>query len=123
MHLYRTWLRDIAFLQDPSEISPEKRVFELFEIMFDSFLKSRHLIPDNRLSVVRYEDLENNPQLELERIYDNLGLSPPPGVYWTRYLQSIKKYRKNEYQELSEALKAQVRDRWRNYFQAWDYTA
>jgi hypothetical protein len=121
MHLYRTWLDNIAFLQNPSVISPEKRVFELFEVMFDSFLKGRHLIPENRLSVVRFEDLEQNPQQELERIYDDLDLSSPPGYSWANYLQSIKQYRKNEYPELSAELRFQVLTRWRKYFHEWGY--
>ncbi len=122
MHLYRTWLENIAFLQNPSEIYPEKRVFELFETMFESFLKSRHLIPDDRLSVVRYEDLEKNPQQELERVYDNLGLSAPPANEWARYLESIRQYRKNEYPELTAELKTEILTRWNKYFHEWGYS-
>ena len=121
MHLYRTWLNNIAFLQNPSEIHPEERVFELFEIMFDSFLKNRHLVPDKRLSVVRFEDLERNPQQELERIYDDLELSSPPVDSWARYLQSVNQYRKNEYPEISAELRTQVLARWGKYFHEWEY--
>ncbi|MBP1668358.1 MAG: hypothetical protein H6Q21_724 [Bacteroidetes bacterium] len=76
--------------------------------------RERKRLSENQFAEIRYEDLENNPVMELKRIYTELNLS------WSeefeenveKFLASRKDYKKNVYQ-----LTPQEKDRIRTYFE------
>ena len=63
------------------------------------YLDDRAQIPAGRLSETRFEDLEQNPLAELERIYNELSLpgwnDAKPAI--AAYLAGITGYRRNTY--------------------------
>ena len=98
-------------------------VIERFKIMYDAFFEERSLIPEGRFHEVCFEDLEKDPVGQVERIYDNLGLSGFDAVQspLRRYVDSITSYRKNTYPELSSSLRRDVGRAWRRNFEEWGY--
>ena len=98
-------------------------VIERFRIMYDAFFEERSLIPEGRFHEVCFEDLEKDPVGQVERIYDDLGMSGFDAVQppLQRYVDSIVGYRKNTYPELSSSLRRDVGRAWRRNFEEWGY--
>ena len=89
------------------------------------YLQDRDLIASDRLVEVRYEDLEQDPLPQLERIYAHLDL---PGLERggrararvAAYAESLKGYQKNAYPPDPD-IAARVRQRWGFALEAWGY--
>jgi omega-hydroxy-beta-dihydromenaquinone-9 sulfotransferase len=98
-------------------------VIERFRIMYDAFFEERSLIPEGRFHEVCFEDLEKDPVGQVERIYDDLGMSGFDAARspLQHYVDSIVSYRKNTYPELSSSLRRDVGRAWRRNFEEWGY--
>ena len=86
------------------------------------YLHDRALIPKENLAEVRYEDLEQRPLLELERLYAELDL---PG--WDEaqgpirdYLQTLSGYQKNRL-ELAPTDLDRIGEEWKFALDIWPY--
>lgn len=110
-------------LQRLDAASLDARVLDRYAEMYDVFFEDRRLIPAGRCHEIGYEALERDPVNELRRLYDTLGLAgfDAFAVRLQTYLDTIRDYQKNVHEELSEALRAQVRQRWRRSFEEWGY--
>jgi hypothetical protein len=103
----------------------EEDVFLTYEHLFERFENDRRLLAPNQLHELRYEDLERDPVGELRSIYRRLEL-PNFEVLEadvTAQLDSIRKYRKNQYRPLEDSLKRRIYDRWRPTFERYGYAS
>jgi len=100
----------------------EDYVFDCFRRMYDSFERRRDLVPPGNLVDLRYEDLVADPLVEMQRVYQTLGLGEfatiEPAVQ--QYLDSRKGYQVNRH-ELPERLEARIRDVCGRYMQRYAY--
>jgi hypothetical protein len=82
----------------------------------------RALIPKKNLIEVKYTNLDKNPLLAMQRIYNRLNFWPFARVRgrMRRYLDSLKGYKKNRYR-LSPTDIANVNRHWAFAFYEWGY--
>ena len=86
------------------------------------YLHDRALIPKGNLAEVRYEDLEQQPLVELERLYAELAL---PGWEEAKgpirdYLHTLSGYQKNRLQ-LAPAAIERIKEEWKFALDIWPY--
>ncbi len=97
-------------------------ILDVYEMLLKDYLSTRHLIPENRLAEVRYEDLMSHPAAEIERIYRVLELGDAKaqlsGLH--QYLEGQKSHSPDVY-KLSKKEWDNVLLRWDFAMQAWGY--
>lgn len=122
VHLYKKMIKS-QFLQDFSDEEIEERVFYNFTTTMSKYLEERCFIDENHLIEISFEELEEQPETTIAKIYHQLGLqglqSAWPDI--KAYLNDVKQYKKNEFPPLSEATIARINTEWRFAFDAWGY--
>lgn len=106
---------------DPQQT--HSRIIQRFKVMYDTFFEERKLIPDGQLCEVCFEDLEKDPVVQIEAIYETLNL---PGFDSVRpvlqeYVDSLADYKKNEYPDLPESVRNDIWANWQQCFEEWGY--
>jgi hypothetical protein len=98
-------------------------IIRQYRAMHESFFEERGLIPREQYHEVRFDELEADPIGQMERVYDSLGLGEFSQVRpaLEHYVQSVRGYQKNEFPDLSEALRRRIADEWRPCFEQWGY--
>jgi len=121
-HLNRVLTRSLQF-QQPSAQDQDEIVLRRYKLMYDAYFDERDLIPEDRLHELRFEDLEHDPIGQIRSAYRSLGLREFETVLprLEEYVASLSNYRKNEYPELPESLRRQIRLRWARSFDEWEY--
>jgi hypothetical protein len=96
---------------DPKEV--EREALQYYADIMRRFFEVKERIPKGRLAEIRYEDLEERPLAELERIYAELDLAGWDAAQGpiARYLDTLQDYEKNQYQ-IDEADRAKVDEHW-----------
>lgn len=120
-HLYQTML-PICQLDDADPKEVESTILDAYVAMMRQFMIDRDDIPKGNLAEVRFEELEESPMDELERLYSELSLT---GWEHARepianYLRTLSGYRKNTYRFDQETLDA-VERKWSFAVEAWGY--
>lgn len=109
-------------LQIPEPGFVDETILSLYTELFSLFERDRPLVPPGALHELKFEDLEKDPLVTLEELYDRLDLrgfdSFSPRVI--RYLDSLQGYRKNEF-HLSEQDREKVFERWSKVFTQYGY--
>ncbi len=117
-------LTPITTLQALDFTSPEReeRLLTVYEEMMQRYLEERSLIPAGNLVEVRFEDLERNPMVEIQRIYAALNLPSyeASSSAFKTYIDSQKSYKKNQHQLSAEA-QQKVEQRWQFAFSEFGY--
>lgn len=105
---------------DVNDIEPV--VLDAYPRMLDRLYRDVETLPDDQFAEVRFEDLEERPLDEVERLYRRLDL---PG--WERarpaterYLARVADYSKNTY-TYDAAVRATVQDAWGRFVERWGY--
>jgi hypothetical protein len=82
-------------------------------------------IPSGRFHEIAFEDLEREPVLQIRRLYEALQLPDFNTVepVLRKHLDSLTGYQKNQFPELSAALRTRVYEEWKRNFEAWGYPA
>jgi hypothetical protein len=110
-------------LQRPNWENLDERILRRYQVMYDVFFEERWLIPKGNFSEVRFEDLEQDPVPELQRIYEDLNLpgfeSVEPAV--RAYVRSTAGYQKNRYGPMDLELRWKVAKAWERNFREWGY--
>ena len=121
LHMYRKTL-PLFQLQDMAIEDMEEHILHAYRSTMQHYLRDRALIPKENLAEVRYEDLEQQPLVELERLYAELAL---PG--WEEaqgpihdYLHTLSGYQKNRLQPASADFD-RIREEWKFAFDIWPY--
>lgn len=120
----RLWyaLEQVQGFQFPKFKQLDEYVFSAFDRMYRGFEEQRPSIPESQICEVRYEDLARDPLREVQRVYDELKLGDFEHVR-DKIAASVsdrKSYRTTRH-ETDETLKAQIRERWSDYFERYGY--
>jgi hypothetical protein len=109
--------------QKPTYEGLEEWVIETFARMDSRLEATRALVQAGGIVDVRYEDLLADPWRKLEEIYEGLSLGEFGKVAGAvkEYLAERADYVPNRY-ELDERWAAQIRERWRAYFERYAYS-
>ena len=99
------------------------RIIHVYKTMYDSYFKFKDLIPTKNFVDIGYEELIENPNETIKRIYQELDIS-----YSTiaddkinSYLKEVKSYKKNVYDELSSEMENRIVNEWKFCFDNWNY--
>ena len=81
-------------------------IFDLYAKIMDQYFYDKHLIPENQLFEVKFEELEKNPLQFIEQMYSELNI---PGYenalpHFNEHLSGGKDYKKNVYIQDKQAL-------------------
>lgn len=110
--------------EDGGAITPEKEyVIECFSRMYGAYLRDRESIDPSRIVELRYEDLIADPVESLSSIYQRLRLSDFDSVRPTIQQWAASEHRayKVNRHRLSSQEEELIRDRWKDYFEAYGY--
>jgi hypothetical protein len=112
-----------TYLQRPDLAGLENRLIHRYNVMYDAFFAQRSLIPAGCFHEMCFEELERNPERELESLYEALAL---PGFERLRptlrtYFQTIEGYQKNRFADLAPDLRDRIATEWARSFQEWGY--
>lgn len=121
LHTYRSVL-PVSSIQECPMADVEAAVQYIYTAIMRQYLADRAQIPAGNLTEVRFEDLEQDPLGELERIYADLAL---PGWAAARpamadYLGNISGYRRNAY-NFDSAIIETVNREWAFALDEWGY--
>jgi hypothetical protein len=121
VNLYQQMLDALA-LQEVAPGFEREAALMIYDKVMRRFIEERALIPPGNLAEVSYEALERDPEGELRRIYETLGL---PGYEaaapaFRAYLASQRGYRKNRF-ALPDDERRQVEERWGFAFDEFGY--
>lgn len=121
MRLYRSVFPTVG-LQKLSEDELEHFVLRAYRDMMARYLDLRKDIPEGDLVEVAYDDLDAQPLAEVQRVYDELGLSgwERAALPIERYINAQTQYQKNAF-EISAADIAKVEDSWDFALRHWGY--
>jgi hypothetical protein len=122
VHTYATGL-PFGRLQRTSEIDWTGRVIRQYKEVYDSYFEERGLIRDGHLHEMSFEELEQNPVAEMQKLYEALGMPDFANVEpaLRAYLHSLRDYRKNSFPELDSEVRKRIASEWRRCFEEWDY--
>ena len=121
LHQYRAILPLFQLQKMPVE-DMEEHILHSYKMTMQHYLHDRALIPEGNLTEVRYEDLEQQPLVELERLYAELAL---PGWEEAKgpirdYLHTLSGYQKNRLQ-LAPAAIERIKEEWKFALDLWPY--
>ena len=110
-------------LQRPDESSLDDRIVSQYKEVFEVFFEERGLIPPGHLHEVCFEELEEDPIGQLQRLYERLDLPDFASVepILREYLRSLAGYKKNTFPELSADVHDRLAREWRDCFEKWGY--
>lgn len=109
-------------LQDVDEASIRENAMVNYERLMRRYLEDRHLIPEENLYEMKFEDFEADPLVQAERIYRQFGMPFGQQVYeqMERYRASLRGYRKNAY-KLDRKTRRELTRRWGFAIRRWHY--
>ncbi len=110
-------------LQDINDEELDENILEIYQQIMTRYQRDKHLIPAGNLVEVCFEDFEQRPLEQIERIYSQLGLhgfdaSRPA---FQAYIDSQKDYQKNRYSLTSEQIR-RIEKCWAADIRRWGYT-
>ena len=121
LHLYQV-LHSLNQLDDYNQEDVEEFLIESYVVLMQRYLQDRALIPKENLVELRFEDLEQDPMGELEKIYAGLDLPD-----WEQskaaiqaYMGTLADYKKNAF-TIEQSLIDRVEDKWRFALEHWHY--
>jgi omega-hydroxy-beta-dihydromenaquinone-9 sulfotransferase len=119
--LHRSLIDHVA-LQEFSGAEIEENVLLFYREIMNRYFVEKELIPGGCLTEVKFEDLERQPMVELERIYADLGLTGWDAICAPveAYLAKQKNYRKNEF-SITDSDIAKVEANWTFAIDRWGY--
>jgi len=122
----RLWhkIRPFCQLQTPTDLHrDDDRILRTYREMHRQYFIDRDRIPPGHLCEVRYEDLERQPLVTMERIYTELGLPDFDKLRprLVQYLERTSGYQKNRHQPLPPALIRRINSEWAESFERWGY--
>ncbi len=112
-----------TYLQRPNWEQIDESILNRYSTMYNAFFEDKGLIPAGQFHEMAFEDLERDPLGEMKATYNALNL---PGFTefepkLSNYLDSIKDYKKNCFEPLSEDKRTLVAQRWKRCFTEWGY--
>ena len=111
------------FLQEFSEKEIEERIIYCYEKSMQKYLNDKHLIPEDSLYEISFNELETQPINSLEKMYSKLNISDFNNnkTLFKTYLETVKGYKKNQLIDIPNEVKDQINKRWKFAFENWKY--
>lgn len=96
-------------------------ILETYKRMMTMLIEQSKGLPPNEFMEVRFEDFEANPSQMIQNIYQQLELEglEKAEPYFDAYLNSIKNYKKNKYQENPQ--QKLIQSHWQSFIEHWNY--
>jgi len=96
---YHNDVFEIYALQTWDEEETQQTILENYREMYERFDRDRHLIPENSLVEIRYEDFVQDPMRHMEQIYSTLQLEgyEEAEPFFRRYVDSQSSYKPNRH--------------------------
>ncbi len=120
--LYRKSIQT-QFLQEVDEAHIQNMIINNYKDFIQYYLDQRHLLRPNQLIEISFEELTNDGEATIEKIYQQLDLegweNAQPQV--RDYLESVKNYKRNRFKGLPLKLTYRIQQEWGFAFEAWDY--
>ncbi|MEO0448523.1 MAG: sulfotransferase, partial [Verrucomicrobiota bacterium] len=109
--------------QDFADLDPESIVLRNYRCLMNAYLEQAPKLPAEDLAEVRFEDLEENPLREIQRLADQLDLpgfeeGVPSAI--GSYVDSQKTYQKNLH-SLTPGQEARIEQEWGFALERWNY--
>lgn len=118
-------LGSILALHEVEGFDIDEHLIAQYKEVYDAYFEERALIPPGRLHEVRYEDVEADPLGQLRATYEALALPDfghaEPAL--RAYVESLRGYHKNTFEDLPAPLARRLAVEWRQCFDAWGYPA
>jgi hypothetical protein len=97
-------------------------IFDVYKRLLDDYLKLKSLIPAENLMELRFEEFEQNPVNELEKIYSDLLKEDFSTVkqYFADYFKTQKSHKKNKYL-VDAAEMDEIHKHWGKYIEMYNY--
>ncbi len=104
---------DEMALQIYSEEEFSEICFTLYKKLITTYWETRDMIPEGNLYEVAYESLIDNPEQEINKIYNKLSLDKNTGAIKNiiNYINSTKRYKKNKY-TYSAFVVEEIKNKW-----------
>lgn len=120
-HFFTRLFPELA-LQRYDNVPLDELILESYPRQMQALLDDVGPAPAGTIVHVRFEDFEQAPMREIERIYDTLGL---PGIEqahprFDAYLKSIRDYRKNVY-TIDPKIMQMIDTHWASQVKYWGY--
>ena len=114
------------YLAQPTDEQIHEFILNQFVVLWREYDAARSLIPKGNLVEVAYADVAKDPVQALRGIYEELGLPGYDERMRSRVAQAcarpeVKGHKVNAFGKMPEDLRTVVRERWREYSDAWGY--
>lgn len=96
---YHNKVFEIYALQTWDEKEMQQTILENYREMYEAFDRDRHLIPENNLVEIKYEDFIRDPMGHMERIYATLQLEgyKEAKPFFEQHVESQKNFKPNRH--------------------------
>lgn len=100
----------------------DEMIFDIYLRLLDDYYMHKSLIPAENLMELRFEEFEQNPVKEMEKIYSNLLNEDFIKVkhYFSDYLKTQKSHKKNKYLVEEDEIES-IRKHWGKYINLYSY--
>jgi hypothetical protein len=111
--------------QKPTFAGLEEHVFATFTRLYERLEEGKRLLAPDRFHELRYEDLVRDPEGEMRRLYERLGLGGFEELLprLRQYLAEHADYRTNRYRPLAPELRVEITRRWGEVVRRYGYDA
>ena len=118
---FKKLLPALAF-QDYTQVDIDKVIFSTYSRMMETLISDLSELPEDEFIEIKYEELEEKPLTELNKVYHRLGLSGyhEAEPYFNKYLHGIRGYTKNLYSQDSAEIEL-IKDHWKRFIDHYGY--
>jgi len=122
LHLYDAWFQ-MANFQSLKELKRKRDalVLDMYEEVHRCWQSDKKLIPADRLLVLGFEELKKKPIETLDKVYKFLGDGALDKQAIQAYLDTIRTYKQNTYDKLSEEVILEINERMGFVFEEFGY--
>ncbi len=100
----------------------DNMILDNFRLFMDAYESQKHLIPEENLVEIRFEDFEKDPMLSCHNLYTKLFKEDitPAIAHLKAFLKSQKGYSRNTYR-ISPEMMNRFNLEWSEYMKKWNY--
>lgn len=122
VNLHRKIL-ELTALQDYDDQDIEQNVLTIYQQLMERYLEDAAQVPEGQLVEIGYRDLIDSPEETLGHVYRSIGIDGFDFVAprLREYLASIRGYRTNSFDQLSDRRVELINQNWRIGFDRFGY--
>jgi len=108
--------------QDYHHVKFDDIIFTTYQRMMKTLIADLSQLPEEKFIEIKYEDLEEKPLIELNKVYHRLGLAgfEEAEPFFEKYLDGIRGYTKNQYNQNPDELSL-IRSHWQPIIDHYNY--